>query len=145
MGGILEAAPPLAADPVTPDTPLHDAEEWWDPKSRLRREEVDLVIKNASAGEMRATVLLLGAFAMVGLPVVLGGVLLLAAGSLGLSAIIVVVNGPIRFPDGCPEPLLPHHPPRNFPLRVLSELQDCAHPCGQVGARKPGGAMKSTT
>ena len=94
----------LAADPVTPDTPLlaadtplHDAEEWWDPKSRLRREEVDLVIKNASAGEMRATVLLLGAFAMVGLPVVLGGVLLLAAGSLGLSALIVVVNGPIGF------------------------------------------------
>ena len=55
------------------------------------------MIKNASAGEMRATVLLLGAFAMVGLPVVLGGVLLLAAGSLGLSAIIVVVNGPIGF------------------------------------------------
>ena len=89
--------PLLAADPVTPDTPLHDAEEWWDPKSRLRREEVDLVIKNASAGEMRATVLLLGAFAMVGLPVVLGGVLLLAAGSLGLSALIVGINGPIGF------------------------------------------------
>ena len=87
----------LAADPVKPDTPLHDAEEWWDPKSRLRREEVDLVIKNASAGEMRATVLLLGAFAMVGLPVVLGGVLLLAAGSLGLSALIVGINGPIGF------------------------------------------------
>ena len=87
----------LAADPVTPDNPLHDAEEWWDPKSRLRREEVDLVIKNASAGEIRSAVLVLGAFAMVGLPVVLGGVLLLAAGSLGLTALIVVVNGPIGF------------------------------------------------
>lgn len=87
----------LAADPVTPDTPLHDAEEWWDPKSRLNREEVDLVIKNASAGEIRATVLMLGAFAMVGLPVVLGGVLLLAVGSLALSTLIVVVNGPIGF------------------------------------------------
>lgn len=87
----------LAADPVTPDTPLHDAEEWWDPKSRLKREEVDLVIKNASAGEIRATVLVLGAFAMVGLPVVLGGVFILAVGSLGLSALFTVVNGPIGF------------------------------------------------
>ena len=62
----------LAADPVTSDTPLHDAEEWWDPKSRLERGEVDLVIKNASAGEIRASLLVLGAFAVVGLPMVLG-------------------------------------------------------------------------
>ena len=85
------------ADPVTPDTPLHDAEEWWDPKSRLKREEVDLVIKNASAGEIRATVLVLGAFAMVGLPVLLGVVFVLAAGSLGLSAFFLLVNGPMAF------------------------------------------------
>ena len=32
----------LAADPATSETPLHDAEEWWDPKSRLERGEVDL-------------------------------------------------------------------------------------------------------
>ena len=62
----------LAADPVTSDTPLHDAEEWWDPKSRLERGEVDLVIKNASAGEIRASLLVLGAFAVLGLPMVLG-------------------------------------------------------------------------
>ena len=87
----------LAADPVTPDTPLHDAEEWWDPKSRLKREEVDLVIKNASAGEIRATVLVLGAFAMVGLPVVLVGVIVLAAGTLGLSALLLVENWPMAI------------------------------------------------
>ena len=62
----------LAADPVTSDTPLHDPEEWWDPKSRLERGEVDLVIKNASAGEIRASLLVLGAFAVLGLPMVLG-------------------------------------------------------------------------
>ena len=62
----------LAADPVTSDTPLHDAEEWWDPKSRLERGEVDLVIKNASAGDIRASLLILGAFAVLGLPMVLG-------------------------------------------------------------------------
>ncbi len=87
----------LVADPVTPDTPLHDAEEWWDPKSRLKREEVDLVIKNASAGEIRATVLVLGAFAMVGLPVVLVGVIVLAAGTLGLSALLLVENWPMAI------------------------------------------------
>ncbi len=62
----------LAADPATSETPLHDAEEWWDPKSRLERGEVDLVIKNASAGEIRASLLILGAFAVLGLPMVLG-------------------------------------------------------------------------
>ena len=44
----------LAADPVTPDTPLDDAEDWWTPKSRLERGKVDLVIRNTSAGEQRA-------------------------------------------------------------------------------------------
>ena len=87
----------LAADPVTPDTPLHDAEEWWDPKSRLKREEVDLVVKNASAGEIRSTVLMLGAFAMVGLPVLLVGVFVLAAGTLGLSALFLVENWPMAI------------------------------------------------
>tara|TARA_Y100000996_G_scaffold65108_1_gene44036 strand:- start:1274 stop:3301 length:2028 start_codon:yes stop_codon:yes gene_type:complete len=87
----------LAADPVTPDTPLHDVEEWWDPKSRLKREEVDLVIKNASAGEIRASILVLGAFAMVALPVLLGVVFILAATTLGLSALFLLVNGPIAF------------------------------------------------
>ena len=85
------------ADPVTPDTPLHDAEEWWDPKSRLKREEVDLVIKNASAGEIRAVVLMLGAFAMVILPVVLVGVFVLAVSTLGLSALLLVENWPMAF------------------------------------------------
>jgi len=85
------------ADPVTPDTPLHDAEEWWDPKSRLKREEVDLVIKNASAGEIRGTVIVLGAVAMVGLPLVLVGVFVLAAGTLGLSAILLVESWPMAI------------------------------------------------
>ena len=87
----------LAAEPVTPDTPLHDAEEWWNPKMRLKREEVDLVIKNASAGEIRASLIVLGAFAMVAVPVVLGGIFILAAGTLGLSALLLVVNGPMAF------------------------------------------------
>ena len=87
----------LAAEPGTPDTPLHDAEEWWNPKMRLKREEVDLVIKNASAGEIRASVIVLGAFAMVAVPVVLGGVFILAAGTLGLSALLLVVSGPMAF------------------------------------------------
>ena len=34
----------------------------------------------------------------------------------------------MKPPDSCPRPLLLHHPPRNFPLRVLSELQDADHP-----------------
>ena len=87
----------LAAEPGTPDTPLHDAEEWWNPKMRLKREEVDLVIKNASAGEIRASVIVLGAFAMVAVPVVLGGVFILAAGTLGLSALLLDVSGPMAF------------------------------------------------
>jgi hypothetical protein len=88
----------LAADPVTPDTPPHDAEEWWGPKSRLEREEVDLVIKNASAGVIRARVLMLGAFALIGIPMVLGVVFILAVGTLGLSALLLVaVSGPIGF------------------------------------------------
>ena len=88
----------IAADPVTPNTPLHDAEEWWGPKSRLEREEVDLVIKNASAGEIRASVLVLGAFALMGIPVVLGGVFILAVGALGLSSVLfLAVSGPIGF------------------------------------------------
>ena len=64
---------------------------------RLKREEVDLVIKNASAGEIRASLIVLGAFAMVAVPVVLGGIFILAAGTLGLSALLLVVNGPMAF------------------------------------------------
>ena len=59
---------------------------------RLKREEVDLVIKNASAGEIRASLIVLGAFAMVAVPVVLGGIFILAAGTLGLSALLLVVK-----------------------------------------------------
>ena len=55
------------------------------------------MIKNASAGEIRATVLVLGAFAMVGLPVVLVGVIVLAAGTLGLSALLLVENWPMAI------------------------------------------------
>ena len=96
----------LAADPVTPDTSLDDAEDWWTPKSRLERGEVDLVIRNTSAGEQRASLLVLGAFAVVGLPMVLGftfifffdASFLLADFGLGpMDVLYLVVNEPMAF------------------------------------------------
>jgi len=96
----------LAADPVTPDTPLDDAEDWWTPKSRLERGEVDLVIRNTSAGEQRASLLLLGAFAVLGLPLVLGftfifffdASFLLADFGFGpMDVLYLVVNEPLAF------------------------------------------------
>ena len=96
----------LAADPVTPDTPLDDAEDWWTPKSRLERGEVDLVIRNTSAGEQRASLLLLGAFAVLGLPLVLGftfifffdASFLLADFGFGpMDVLYLLVNEPLAF------------------------------------------------
>jgi len=96
----------LAADPVTPDTPLDDAEDWWTPKSRLERGEVDLVIRNTSAGEQRGSLLVLGAFAVVGLPMVLGftfifffeSSFLLADFGFGpMDVLYLLVNEPLAF------------------------------------------------
>ena len=44
------------SDTVERDTPPDDSEDWWDPKSRLEWGEVDLVIKNSTAGVIRGAV-----------------------------------------------------------------------------------------
>ena len=126
----------LAAEPVTPDTPLHDAEEWWNPKMRLKREEVDLVIERLCGRDPsiadRARGVRDGGRAHG-----TGWYFHLGRRYFGVVRPFIGGKRTNGFPDSCPRPILLHHPPRNFPLRVLSGLQDADHPSGQVGARKP--------
>ena len=60
------------SDTVERDTPPEDLEDWWDPKSRLEWGEVDLVIKNSTAGVIRGGLLLVVAVAIMSIPPFVG-------------------------------------------------------------------------
>ena len=60
------------SDTVARDTPPDDPEDWWDPKSRLEWGEVDLVIKNSTAGVIRGKLLLAVAVAILFIPPFVG-------------------------------------------------------------------------
>ena len=60
------------SDTVERDTPPEDPEDWWDPKSRLEWGEVDLVIKNSTAGVIRGGLLLAVAVAIMSIPPFVG-------------------------------------------------------------------------
>ena len=80
------------SDTVERDTPPDDSEDWWDPKSRLEWGEVDLVIKNSTAGVIRGGLLLAVAVAIMFIPPFVGFtvlVLLVLVVEFGIAAFMV--------------------------------------------------------
>ena len=77
------------SDTVARDTPPDDLEDWWDPKSRLEWGEVDLVIKNSTAGVIRGGLLLAVAVAIMFIPPFVGFAVLVLVVELDIAAFMV--------------------------------------------------------
>ena len=77
------------SDTVARDTPPDDLEDWWDPKSRLEWGEVDLVIKNSTAGVIRGGLLLAVAVAIMVIPPFVGFAVLVLVVELDIAAFMV--------------------------------------------------------
>jgi hypothetical protein len=77
------------SDTVARDTPPDDPEDWWDPKSRLEWGEVDLVIKNSTAGVIRGGLLLAVAVAIMVIPPFVGFAVLVLVVELDIAAFMV--------------------------------------------------------
>ena len=77
------------SDTVARDTPPDDPEDWWDPKSRLEWGEVDLVIKNSTAGVIRGKLLLAVAVAILFIPPFVGFAVLVLVVELDIAAFMI--------------------------------------------------------
>ena len=77
------------SDTVARDTPPDDPEDWWDPKSRLEWGEVDLVIKNSTAGVIRGGLLLAVAVAIMFIPPFVGFAVLVLVVELDITAFMI--------------------------------------------------------
>ena len=77
------------SDTVERDTPPDDSEDWWGPKSRLEWGEVDLVIKNSTAGVIRGGLLLAVAVAIMSIPPFVGFAVLVLVVELDIAAFMI--------------------------------------------------------
>ena len=77
------------SDTVERDTPPDDLEDWWGPKSRLEWGEVDLVIKNSTAGVIRGGLLLAVAVAIMFIPPFVGFAVLVLVVELDIAAFMI--------------------------------------------------------
>ena len=77
------------SDTVERDTPPDDSEDWWDPKSRLEWDEVDLIIKNSTAGVIRGGLLLAVAVAIMFIPPFVGFAVLVLVVELDIAAFMI--------------------------------------------------------
>ena len=71
------------------DTLPDDSEDWWGPKSRLEWGEVDLVIKNSTAGVIRGGLLLAVAVAIMFIPPFVGFAVLVLVVELDIAAFMI--------------------------------------------------------